>query len=214
MESCNQQQKSTVRVFATLWNPSLTQEKISLLARVHSLFQSRAAALFTKWTNWRILQEEEESGNRNDWNWYAQPVQSLMIQMHHPMDVHWESKGLAIIVTTLCACMDKLERWETGGNSALRLLRGTQVGLQSSQDAGKVGDGLFLQHWGGEVPRRRSKSSPLETHQGDQRNHQRRQTKLHYNIGHDIQLHILKIRGKETGETQVWRTHSHIADWH
>lgn len=123
---------------------NITSEKGSLT------FAVKAAVMFAKWTNWRILQEKEVLGNRSYWMWYAQPVQSSMMQMHHPMNVHWESKGLDIIIITLCACVDKLERQETGGNSALRPLRGTQVGLQSSQEAGNMGCSLFLQQWGGE----------------------------------------------------------------
>lgn len=46
--------------------------------------------------------------------WYAQPIQS-QCRWYHPMDVHWASKGVAIIIMRLCTCMDKLERWETDG---------------------------------------------------------------------------------------------------
>lgn len=74
-ESGNEQQKSTVRSCAILWNPSLT----NITSGKGTLtFQSRAAAMFAKGTNWRILQEKK-----------SQETEIIGSDMHSQFSLWW-----------------------------------------------------------------------------------------------------------------------------
>lgn len=136
----------------------------------------------------KMNQLENTTGNRSYWIWYAQPLQPSMMQMHHPMHAHWESKGLDIIVITLCLCgwAGKMRNWweqstETPQRNTSRTSkqpRGWEHGRQPFPTAvrGRARNqkpGFMSISWPCRAGQR-SKSSPLETHQVDQMSHQRR----------------------------------------